>query len=290
MTTIFQPSSEVKAISVRKSRRANWLLFIVVAALAIAYGARRTPANPVEPLVLLGTERLETLENRATIRLGTFNIHSGVGHDRIENLQRISGCIGNLDVVALQEVRGNLLGLRDNQAKIIGDEISMASLFMPNECGQLHHPYGNALLTRVPLLMQQRIPLVSNNDHGYRGALLTQFLFQGRTVNLLSTHIDRGKDHDMQIKAIVDIFLSLAEPSVLMGDLNSDIDHVQMQRLLTAPRVRNALSDYRRNCVRAAPIDWIVTRGFQTVAAKYIEESGSDHPLDCAELSLLAGD
>lgn len=190
-------------------------------------------------------------------------------------------------MVALQEVRGNLFNSSDNQARTIGADSSMASLFVPNEMGYCHAPYGNGLLTRIPLLMHYRIPLVSNNDHGFRGALLTQFRFRGQTINLLSTHVDRGTDRELQIKEIVDIYLSLAEPSILMGDLNTEISHPQLQRLLNSPRVVNALDHYERAGVHGAHIDWIMTRGFQTVDAGWTEDSGSDHPLVRAELTLI---
>lgn len=267
-------------------RRQRMMIAGIVAIVIILYGIRRTPSNPAEQLSLVGNVQLEPLGNRQTIRVGTFNIHAGVGRDRQFDLRRTAACIRDLDILALQEVRGTLLGLRENQAKTVGDRVHMASLFIPTEWSWYHNHYGNGLLTRIPLEVNQRIPLVNTDHRGFRNAVLSRFQFQDQTVNLLSTHVDATEDREIQLKAVVDLYLSLDEPSILMGDLNSEASHEQMQRLLATPGVDDALTGYPRTDVLKAPIDWIITRGLRTVDAAWIENPASDHPLVWAELVL----
>lgn len=294
MTAILEAQDETMTPRARPLSRACLqkifrllLPVVLIAVTTTAYGLRRTPANPVRPLVLNGADRLEQFTERSTLRVATFNIHAGVGRDHVCDLERTARYLQDVDIVALQEIRGNLLGLRETQVKVVGDKLDMASMFIPTEWSMWHNHYGNGLLTRVPLQGYQCIPLIGTQHRRFRNALLARFQFDGETVHLLATHIDSTRDREAQLKAIVDLYLSLAEPSILMGDLNARPEHQQLQRLLAAPGVCNAMQGCSREGVLKPPIDWIVTRGFETVDAKWVETDASDHPLVRAELELV---
>lgn len=92
--------------------------------------------------------------------------------------------------------------------------------------------------------------------------------------------------HEAQLRTAIDLFLSLAEPAILLGDLNEVGSHPAIVRLLNTPRVRNALANSPRTNGKQNPIDWIITRGFRTVRAEWMETAASDHPVARAELEL----
>jgi len=270
------------------ARRRRWLFGLVVAAVAaiVADGAWQKPADPVEPLTLQGQDRVRALDSSA-LRVATFNIHAGVGRDGIRDLGRTAAALPNLDVVALQEVRDPFWGSHGPQVAAVADKLNMAWLFVPAEKRWWRNEYGNGLLTRAALTDCVRIPLPTPARHRFRAALLANFLHQGRTVHLLAVHIDKDLElntHDLQLRTVADLFLSLREPAILLGDLNEFSTHPEIIRLLGTPGVHSALADIPRPTVKSDPIDWIFTRGFRTVRAEWRVTPSSDHPVACAEL------
>jgi len=268
--------------------RRRWLVGLVLVAIAaiVADGAWQKPADPVEPLTLQGQDRVGTLDSSA-LRVATFNIHAGVGRDGIRDLGRTAAALPNLDVVALQEVRNPLWGSHGPQVAAVADKLNMAWLFVPAEKRWWRNDYGNALLTRAALTDCVRIPLPTPARHRFRAALLANFLHQGRTVHLLAVHIDKDLEqntHDVQLRTVADLFLSLREPAILLGDLNEFSTHPEIVRLLRTAGVHSALADVPRPTVKSDPIDWIFTRGFRTVRGEWRVTPSSDHPVACAEL------
>ncbi len=69
-----------------------------------------------------------------------------------------------------------------------------------------------------------------------------------------------------------------------MGDMNSLPDDPQIQRLLATPGVTDAIASGMPQ--PPSHIDWIFTRGLQTVAAGMIDHGASDHPCYWAELEV----
>jgi endonuclease/exonuclease/phosphatase family metal-dependent hydrolase len=262
---------------------------VAVAIAVVADGALLKPADPVEPLVLHETDRLAVLQPAAPLRVATFNTHAGVGRDGIRDLGRTAEALKELDLAALQEVRSPLFDLSGPQVADVAARLKMGWLFVPAEKRWWHNHYGNALLTRVPLADCVRIPLPTPNRQRFRAALLTNFEHWGRTVHVLSVHIDKDEEkdtHNIQLRTTFDLFLSLGEPAILLGDLNEFSTHPEMIRLLKTAGVHNALADIPGPTVKKNPIDWIVTRGLRTVRAEWITNPASDHPVARADLEL----
>jgi endonuclease/exonuclease/phosphatase family metal-dependent hydrolase len=111
--------------------------------------------------------------------------------------------------------------------------------------------------------------------------------YRGRTIHVLLTHITRGDDRDRQsqLQAVIAMFLALAEPSILVGDLNSDADDPQIRRLLETTGVADPVGE---TLGQKTPrrIDWIFTRGLRCLDAGIRDDGASDHPLIWAELDL----
>ena len=275
------------------ARRRLWLAGLAAVAVAaiVVDGAWQGPADPVEPLILQKQDRVGTLDS-SVLRVATFNIHAGVGRDGIRDLGRTAAALPNLDVVALQEVRNPFWGFHGPQVSAVADKLGMAWLFVPAESRWWRNDYGNGLLTRAPLADCVRIPLPTPARHRFRAAFLANFVHQGRTVHLLAVHIDRDLEqntHDGQLHTVADLFLSLSEPAILMGDMNDFRSHPEIVRLLATAGVHNALADAPPPSVKSNPIDWIITRGFRTVHAEWRPTPSSDHPVACAELELSEG-
>jgi endonuclease/exonuclease/phosphatase family metal-dependent hydrolase len=276
------------------ARLTNRRLLFVGAAVAlvtgvVADGAIQRPADPVEPLVLHETDRLVALEPSAPLRIATFNTHAGVGRDGVRDLGRTAEALKGLDLVALQEVRSPLFGSSGPQVSDVAAQLKMGWMFVPAEKRWWHNHYGNALLTRLPLADYVRIPLPTPSRQRFRAALLTNVEHWGRTVHVLTVHIDKDEEkdtHNIQLRTTFDLFLSLGEPAILLGDLNEFSTHPELVRLLKTPGVHNALADIPGPTVKKNPIDWIITRGLRTVRAEWITNPASDHPVARADLEL----
>ena len=81
-------------------------------------------------------------------------------------------------------------------------------------------------------------------------------------------------------------FVGVAEPAVLMGDLNGEANDPSIVPFLKAPGVRDAVGGVMGANAPADRIDWIFTRGLQTVSAGVEGNDASDHPMVWAELRL----
>ena len=261
------------------------LLLLVVVGLLVWSGSRITPADPAERLAINGDVTHQTLD-QSTFRIGTMNIHGGKGTDKRRDLGRIAVCLQGLDLVGLNEVHGDRCGLRKNQADELGQRLSMQAVFAPTERRWWHNHFGNGVLTRVALENVQRIPLTGTQGKKFRNLILTSFRHQGQTVHVLATHIDRVKDRTHQLQATVSLFLSLAEPAILMGDLNTEATDPQIQRLLAVNGVCDAVAQANKNHAPEKRIDWIFTRGLRCVTAGYVSTIASDHPVVWAELEI----
>jgi endonuclease/exonuclease/phosphatase family metal-dependent hydrolase len=94
------------------------------------------------------------------------------------------------------------------------------------------------------------------------------------------------QDRAAQLASVIEAFLALPAPAIMMGDLNTLADDPQMARLLARDDVHDAVAEALG---RQAPqrIDWILTRGLRGVASGVERNEASDHPLVWAELELI---
>jgi endonuclease/exonuclease/phosphatase family metal-dependent hydrolase len=248
-----------------KRRRLNRRPAIVIAicaivAITIWSGASRSPADATPP-VLIGREWTEVL-SKPSFRIGTFNIHRGKGLDGRIDLDRTARYIGELDLIALHEVSG-AFNIHNTQAAILGNKLNAASLFAATERRWWHNHFGNTLLTRTPLINWRVIPLPSTGHKGFRNAIVTSFKYQNTNINILATHIDSKHDHQAQLSTVIDMFLSLKPPAILIGDLNTKASDLQLNLLLQTSDVHDAL---RLGLDQPPPddrIDWIIIRGLR---------------------------
>jgi endonuclease/exonuclease/phosphatase family metal-dependent hydrolase len=167
------------------------------------------------------------------MRVMTFNIAHGRRVDGGVALERIAGVIGSsdVDVAGLQEVDrhyGPRSGFVD-QAAWLSQELQMRVVFGANVDqdplgpGRPRRQYGNAILSRWPILDWDNTLLPRRADHEPRGLLRARISVRGGPVQLYSTHLNHDTPPERldQAEAIVAGLSAVTEPILLVGDLNA---------------------------------------------------------------------
>lgn len=153
-------------------------------------------------------------------RLASYNTHGSVGQDGRHDPERTAQVINEFaaDVVALQEVqsRAGQLDALEYLAAQTGMS-GIAGITMFREEGS----YGNALLTRVPVLALRRIDL-SFPRREPRGALDVTLESHGGPLRVIATHLGlRPAERRHQIELLLARVDQQDDvPTALMGDLN----------------------------------------------------------------------
>jgi endonuclease/exonuclease/phosphatase family metal-dependent hydrolase len=232
--------------------------------------------------MVLTTQPIET----KSIRIATYNVHSLIGDDGRRDPDRTAAMLRDFDVVGLQEVRGYFSGAPRTQAEALGRSLSMNALFAPTERTRFHDDFGNAALTRLNVDSWFRIPLPGTQAAGHRNVVMLRTHLAGKPLTVLITHIDRVEDRALQLQAVWQLFSSLDEPCVVMGDFNTKRSDPLLHAFLTG-----ATDAVAANLTATAPdrddrIDWIFTRGVRVTASGIVDSHASDHPLVWAELTL----
>ena len=264
---------------VRRHRAMKWTLAVIVLSIAGVFfvGNLRTTTGPASGEGYSGTLPAPP-EGKSSFRIGTLNMHSGVGEDDVFNLNRTIEAVRDTDFCALNEVRGRFSGEPRNQAEELAQATHRGWIYLPSERRFWHDDFGNGLITRLPVREWVRTPLPTDPSHGgLRNATITRVEFGSREVQILLTHIDRSKDQAGQLRMVSRIFDSLAEPSMLVGDLNADSTNLEVKNILHLESIHDCITEATGN--RDGRIDWILARGIKTLSGGQIKNGASDHPL-----------
>lgn len=141
------------------------------------------------------------------IKLMTFNmahgrgigLHQGLSKNRsiLRNLERIATLIrdSDVDVVALQEVDTDAAWTGNhNQVHFLQQALGFPySVAGTNNFGASRFPlhYGNALLSRYPILFDKNIPFAKHDRRlGGKGCLYVEIEAHGNRIPLLNVHLD----------------------------------------------------------------------------------------------------
>jgi len=158
------------------------------------------------------------------LRVATLNIY----HDKAEWPKRLPLIVEQLraldaDVIALQEV----LQTADlpNQAQTLGDALGYSVQFVSTDPEGQPHRYGNALLTRLPVIEQDWTRLQPLDDSRSLGH--ARLHFDGKPLDVYFTHLhwtlDGGAIRREQLEDALAFIArrNAAVPSLLLGDFNA---------------------------------------------------------------------
>lgn len=232
--------------------------------------------------------RLATRQDAAPLRLMTFNIHHGEGLDGRLDLERVARVIrdADADIVGLQEVdRGVERTGRRDIVKELADLTGLRHAFGKNIDLQ-GGDYGNALLSRFPIVSEGNRPLDPVGGGEQRGVLQTVLDVGGRRVLVLTTHFDHRRDSAQRPRSAAQMVDMVGQwgdgPVIMMGDFN-DVSGSEAHRTLTAIAT-DAWAAVGKGDGFTIPvasptrrIDWILLRGLTPVEARVIQTDASDH-------------
>jgi endonuclease/exonuclease/phosphatase family metal-dependent hydrolase len=195
---------------------------------------RVTAAMLALALVLAGVGSLRTVaevaprDDDGTLRVVLANVHYGFDVDGRQRALDVGDLLAGLDadLIALNEVdRGWLVSGAPDLLSTYAVATGMEAVFAPAS----DEVWGNALLTRLPVLEVQRTRLPRGRDPLVRSALTVVVeLPDGSPLGVIVTHlsnVDRQGDTRLpQAQAIAAIVARLRErgiPALVAGDLNA---------------------------------------------------------------------
>jgi len=254
---------------------------------------RLLAATLVVSLVLIGVGSLRSstaLQPRAddgTLRVVLANVHYGFDVDGRQRALEVSELLAGLDadLIALNEVdRGWFVSGAPDLLATYAEATGLQAVFAPAS----DEVWGNALLTRLPVLEVQITRLPRGRDPLARSALTVVVeLPDGSPLGVIVTHlsdVDRQGDTRLpQAQALAAIVARLRErgiPAVLAGDLNARPGEPELDVLEDLDLVR-ALPTTRPTFPDAAPrvqIDHVLTPPrFLVERADTLATGYSDH-------------
>ncbi|MBN1209316.1 MAG: endonuclease/exonuclease/phosphatase family protein [Myxococcaceae bacterium] len=161
------------------------------------------------------------------LTLVSYNIHSGIGTDGRFDLHRVGEVLREIDadIIALQEV-GDFRGRtsREDQPEQLADLLELHMAFGPNVVREGRR-YGNAVLTRLPILKSKNYDL-SVNGREPRGALRCDLeLGGGRQLHVFCLHMglslgERRRQEGLLLSADILRDAVRKDPLVVCGDFN----------------------------------------------------------------------
>lgn len=184
------------------------------------------PLLLVAAVFVTGCQSASTPSEAKTFRVMTYNIHHGEGLDGKVDLLRIAQLIKaeGADIVALQEVDK---GVERTQRRDLPAELAaltgMTCVFSNNYHYQ-GGEYGNAVLTRFPVLRWTNRHFKMLRPGEQRGILQLVLNVHGREVLFLNTHIDYRADDSERwanVGEIEELVKQNADlPMIMCGDFN----------------------------------------------------------------------
>ncbi|MBC8405084.1 MAG: endonuclease/exonuclease/phosphatase family protein [Planctomycetes bacterium] len=229
----------------------------------------------------------------------SYNIHHGEGNDGVFDLQRLADVIrdSNADLVALQEV-----DVKTDRANGVNQATELARLTgMHCYFGRSIHfsngEYGDAVLSRWRIEVEERIPLPAAPNHEKRVAVAITVTVPStqQKIRFVSTHLDHTEDpadRIAQAKALCGMIFPGSDPTILAGDLNAQPGSAPIQvfeQYLESAAPVGLLTFPAEKPVKQ--IDWIFLTAENEWKVHRIatidEKIASDHLPLLAEISLL---
>lgn len=229
-----------------------------------------------------------------TVRIATFNIWHDAGNWQarlpllVQSLRETDA-----DVIALQEVLEDAGKGLANQAATIANLLGGYSVhFTAADPPGAPKRFGNAILTRLPVMAEASKRLEPMND--YRTALRVRVSLPGGPADMVVTHlayqVDAGAVRAQQVADLMAWLPQDGVPLVVMGDFNAPLSDPGLA-LLTSPRFESALphgattstlNPAKGHAERVIDHIFAERRWFTPVAAERIGDrpEGGEYPSD----------
>src|SRR3982751_5242149 len=178
------------------------------------------------------------------VRLVTFNAHHGVGEDERHDLPRLAKLLASADadVICLQEVDRHFGDRSEHvdQALLLSRALDMQlawgpAIDQPRVPGGhdegVHRQYGNALLSRLPILVSDVHRLPGGGEP--RSALRTMVELDGGLLWVTATHLTTNslEARAEQVAALAALHAESMETGVVVGDFNTGPDAPELAPL-----------------------------------------------------------
>ena len=215
------------ALAVRRTepRAQTWVLAAIAVILFIPTAVSAAGVVPPSAAALPDPQRL---------RVMTYNIRQGFGLEGRLDLEAVARVIDEAqpDVVALQEVgRGWVISGAVDTLTWLSNRLGLPYAYGDN-AGDL---WGNSVLSRLP--MQPHNHRFANSGRVPRGVLHVDLAMPGGPVTILNTHLDHADDggptRQAQVTRILEEWGGAAR-TIVIGDLNAEIDSPEIQQLIAA--------------------------------------------------------
>jgi len=228
------------------------------------------------------------------IRVMTYNILHGARIDtKVIDLDKTAETIRELgaDIVGLNEVRGE----GDDpgytaQAEILAEKLGYYYFFAPAIFIHGKLPYGNALVSKYPILDAEIIGIPDPETREEKGYYETRCLLSakidigdGKILQVFATHFGLMKDEQKNaVDTVVGQLKECGYPHVFMGDLNVTPDNEVLAPILdvmqdTEPNLGEQKLSFPTDAPRIK-IDYVmVSKDIKIVGAEIPRAGLSDH-------------
>ena len=181
------------------------------------------------------------------IRVATYNVHACVGTDRRHDPDRVASVIEelNADVIALQELTYPAAVALETRTPMFLTTLDRYQCALGPTRQTVTECFGNALLTRHPIVEVHRIDL-SMDRREPRGALAATIDVHGTLLHVLAAHLGlRVRERRFQVRQILDYLDEVRNTLyVVLGDFNDwlpgrSVVHLLDRRMGQPPRPRS---------------------------------------------------
>lgn len=172
------------------------------------------------------------------LRILSYNIRHCRGMNGKVCIKAVASAIAgaHADLVGLQEVDYfNPRSAFTDQAAKLGSMLGMYHVYGPNVTWGGVARFGNAILSRYPIISRKNYSLPSKGEQ--RGLLRAEIQLNAQPVIILNTHL--GLNHQerlYQVAKILDIVRNTSGHLLLTGDLNAKPDSKEIACLQTVLR------------------------------------------------------
>ncbi|GIP40530.1 metal-dependent hydrolase [Paenibacillus sp. J31TS4] len=269
-------------------------LSVLVLALSLFTGGTLT-AKEAPPAFPKGEE--------VKVKAMSYNIHHGAGDDNVLDLKRVGDVLAasGADIIGLQEVDNHWSSRSDfeDEARWLADYLGMQYAFGANldrdpleEDGN-RRQYGNAVLSRYPIIAQENHLLTSDPLEPraeQRGMLEAVVNVKGNHVHFYSTHLGLSvAERTVQTGEVARIVSERGGTAIVTGDFNAAPDTVEMENMAVFEDAFASSGDAYTFPVENPRIraDYIFFTGdMDWVSAEVIRTNASDHLPVTAEFLL----